>query len=76
MHPGSFNIGVLHALGLQPFSQVAVGRDEAVFCAARYPQQTNLLVRLGVEAWKILFKSVRHSARTKRADPRELVEAV
>ena len=79
-HPGvharGFDIHVLDALRLQPFPQFSVHGDEPVFGAARDPQQTNLLVRLRIEGWKVFFELVRHATRTECANPGKLVEIV
>src|SRR6202035_4584272 len=79
-HPGvharCFDVHMLDACRLQPFPQFSVHADEPVFGAARDPQQTNLLVRLRIEGWKVFFELVRNATRTECANPAKLVEIV
>jgi hypothetical protein len=39
MHARRFDVGVIDAFGFEPFPQIAIRRDQTVFCAAGDPQQ-------------------------------------
>src|SRR4051812_38530624 len=74
MHSRRFDVGVLNSFRLQPLAKISVRGDQAVFSAARDPQQAYGWIRFAVQPGKIFVEGLRESARTECTDPREFIE--
>jgi len=76
VHAGRFDVGVRDIFGRQPFAEVAVDFDQAIFGAAGDPQQLDLRIGPGIKIGELLVEVRREAAGTECTNVCELVERV